>query len=113
MRTQQVIAHESGAADTVDPFAGSYFVEALTDELEAHAYEYFQKIDAIGGMVERRKRDIATGQHRRDVGHMHQRDPVPRGDERCAQRDQRIDVPGGRRRRTARAASPSLRRRPR
>src|SRR6266542_6912677 len=40
LRTQQVIAHESGAADTIDPFAGSYFVESLTDELEARAVEY-------------------------------------------------------------------------
>ena len=52
LRTQQVIAHETGVTNTVDPLGGSYFVEALTDELEAHAYEYFHKIDAMGGMVE-------------------------------------------------------------
>ncbi|HLA79339.1 MAG TPA: methylmalonyl-CoA mutase family protein [Vicinamibacteria bacterium] len=51
LRTQQVIAHESGVANTVDPLAGSYFVEKLTDELEADALEYFRKIDALGGMV--------------------------------------------------------------
>ncbi len=51
MRTQQIIAHESGVANTVDPLGGSYFVEALTNELEAEAYEYFRKIDEMGGMI--------------------------------------------------------------
>lgn len=51
LRTQQVIAHESGVPDTVDPLAGSYFVESLTDELEAKAYDYINKIDAMGGAV--------------------------------------------------------------
>jgi methylmalonyl-CoA mutase, N-terminal domain len=51
LRTQQVIAHEIGVTNTIDPLGGSYFVEALTDELEAQAYEYFHKIDAMGGMV--------------------------------------------------------------
>src|SRR5689334_17476788 len=52
LRTQQVIAHESGATDTVDPFAGSYFVEALTDEIEARAQELIDQIDELGGSVE-------------------------------------------------------------
>ncbi|MBL0049499.1 MAG: methylmalonyl-CoA mutase [Bacteroidetes bacterium] len=51
LRTQQIIAYESGAADTVDPLAGSYFVEALTDEVEAAAWDYIRKIDAMGGSV--------------------------------------------------------------
>ncbi|MCK6650175.1 MAG: methylmalonyl-CoA mutase family protein [Bacteroidia bacterium] len=51
LRTQQIIAYESGAADTVDPLAGSYFVEALTNEVEAAAWEYIKKIDAMGGSV--------------------------------------------------------------
>lgn len=51
LRTQQIIAFESGAADTVDPLAGSYFVEALTSEVEAAAWEYIRKIDAMGGSV--------------------------------------------------------------
>ncbi len=51
LRTQQVIAHESGVIDTPDPLAGSYFVESLTDELEARAWEYIEKIDAMGGAV--------------------------------------------------------------
>jgi methylmalonyl-CoA mutase N-terminal domain/subunit len=52
LRTQQVIAHESGAADTVDPLAGSYFIEALTDEIEARAQELIDKVDELGGSVE-------------------------------------------------------------
>jgi methylmalonyl-CoA mutase, N-terminal domain len=51
LRTQQVIAHESGATDTVDPFAGSYYVEALTDEIEARAGELIAKVDELGGSV--------------------------------------------------------------
>ncbi|MBI2270901.1 MAG: methylmalonyl-CoA mutase family protein [Bacteroidetes bacterium] len=51
LRTQQIIAYESGAADTVDPLAGSYFVEALTNEVEEQAWEYIRKIDAMGGSV--------------------------------------------------------------
>jgi methylmalonyl-CoA mutase, N-terminal domain len=51
LRTQQIIAHETGVANTIDPLGGSYFVEALTDELERQAYRYFQTIDELGGMV--------------------------------------------------------------
>jgi methylmalonyl-CoA mutase, N-terminal domain len=57
LRTQQVIAHETGVASTVDPLGGSYFVEALTDEMERAAYEYFNKIDELGGMVNAVKRN--------------------------------------------------------
>ncbi len=52
LRTQQVIAHESGVPNTVDPLGGSYFVETLTDDMERAAYEYFARIDELGGMVE-------------------------------------------------------------
>jgi len=51
LRTQQVLAHESGAADSVDPFAGSFFVEALTDEIEARAWELMGKVEQLGGSV--------------------------------------------------------------
>jgi methylmalonyl-CoA mutase N-terminal domain/subunit len=57
LRTQQVIAHETGVTSTVDPLGGSYFVEALTDEMEQRCYEYFGKIDELGGMVEAVKRN--------------------------------------------------------
>jgi methylmalonyl-CoA mutase N-terminal domain/subunit len=51
LRTQQILAHESGVADTVDPLAGSYAVEALTDEIERRAEEYINKIDSLGGAI--------------------------------------------------------------
>jgi len=56
LRTQQIIAHETGVANTIDPLGGSYFVEALTDRMEALAYEYFDRIEQLGGMVEAVKR---------------------------------------------------------
>ena len=51
LRTQQIIAHESGVASTIDPLGGSYFVETLTNEMEEAANKYFDQIDAIGGVV--------------------------------------------------------------
>jgi methylmalonyl-CoA mutase, N-terminal domain len=57
LRTQQVIAHETGVANTIDPLGGSYFVEAMTGRMEELAHEYFAKIDALGGMVEAVKRN--------------------------------------------------------
>jgi methylmalonyl-CoA mutase N-terminal domain/subunit len=51
LRTQQIIGHESGATDTVDPFAGSYFVESLTDDIERRAQELIDKVDGMGGSV--------------------------------------------------------------
>ena len=51
MRTQQVIAHETGIVNTADPLGGSFFLEALTKEMEEAAYRYFQRIDALGGVV--------------------------------------------------------------
>ncbi len=63
LRTQQVIAHESGVADTVDPLAGSYAIEQLTNELEARAVAYIEKIDAMGGML----RAIETGYVQREI----------------------------------------------
>jgi methylmalonyl-CoA mutase N-terminal domain/subunit len=51
LRTQQVLAYESGVAHTIDPLAGSYYVESLTDQLEAEAYELFAEVDELGGVV--------------------------------------------------------------
>jgi methylmalonyl-CoA mutase, N-terminal domain len=51
LRTQQVLAHESGVADTVDPFAGSYFIESLTDEIEQRSWELMKKVEDLGGSV--------------------------------------------------------------
>jgi methylmalonyl-CoA mutase, N-terminal domain len=63
LRTQQIIAEETGVANTIDPLAGSYFVESLTDRMEEIAYEYFAKIDELGGMVEA----IKTGFPQREI----------------------------------------------
>ncbi|MDD4355855.1 MAG: methylmalonyl-CoA mutase family protein [Smithellaceae bacterium] len=51
LRTQQILAEETGVANTIDPLAGSYFIESLTNEMEEKAWEYIEKIDAMGGMV--------------------------------------------------------------
>lgn len=51
LRTQQIIAHESGVANTVDPLGGSYYIESLTNEMEKEVYKYFRKIDELGGMA--------------------------------------------------------------
>jgi methylmalonyl-CoA mutase N-terminal domain/subunit len=74
LRTQQIIAFESGVTDTVDPLAGSYFVESLTDELEAAAQLYIDKIDAMGGSVKAIEQDYiqqeiakAAYQHQNDI----------------------------------------------
>jgi methylmalonyl-CoA mutase, N-terminal domain len=52
LRTQQILAHETGVTNTIDPLGGSWFVEALTDRMEEGAYDYFRRIDELGGMVE-------------------------------------------------------------
>ena len=51
LRTQQIIAEETGVADVIDPLGGSYYLEALTDEMERRAYEYFDKIESLGGVL--------------------------------------------------------------
>src|SRR5438128_12100170 len=51
LRTKQILAHESGVANTVDPLGGYHFLEALTDELEAEAYRYFDRISELGGVI--------------------------------------------------------------
>jgi methylmalonyl-CoA mutase N-terminal domain/subunit len=58
LRTQQIIAHETGVTDTIDPLGGSYYLEALTDQMEAAAYDYFRRIDELGGMVEAVKQNF-------------------------------------------------------
>ena len=63
LRTQQIVAHESGAADLVDPLGGSYALEALTDELEEKAIAYLTRIDSMGGMVQA----IASGYPQREI----------------------------------------------
>ena len=70
LRTQQIIAEETGVTDTVDPLAGSYYVEWLTNRIEEEAYRYFDKIESMGGILEAVKsgyiqREIATTSYRR------------------------------------------------
>jgi len=62
LRTQQIIAHESGVADTIDPLAGSYVIEHLTDEIEAQAMSYIQKIDEMGGALQAIERGYIQGE---------------------------------------------------
>ena len=87
LRTQQVIAHETGVAATADPLGGSYYVEALTDEMERRCYEYFAKIDELGGMVaggqvqlpparDRRRRVRAPARDRRGRARRGRRQPL-------------------------------------
>lgn len=64
LRTQQIIAHETGVADTIDPFGGSYHVEKLTHAIEERVYEYFRHLDDLGGMV----RAIELGYPQREIG---------------------------------------------
>ena len=105
LRTQQIIAHETGVTNTIDPLGGSYFVEALTDRMEEAAYEYFGKIEELGGMVEAVKqnfpqREIAEAswqyQEEVDAGAAagRGREPLPAG-RRGADRDP-ADRPGAR-----------------
>jgi methylmalonyl-CoA mutase N-terminal domain/subunit len=62
LRTQQLIAHEAGGTDTADPFGGSYFIEALTDELEAKAWELIERIDELGGAVSAVEQGFVQGE---------------------------------------------------
>ena len=65
LRTQQILAYETGLANTIDPLAGSYYVEALTDQLEEEAEELFRQIDEIGGVVP----GIEAGWFQREIAH--------------------------------------------
>ena len=67
LRTQQVIAHETGVVNTIDPLGGAYHVEELTNRIEAQAYEYFGRIEKLGGMVEAIKQNFPQRDSRRSV----------------------------------------------
>ena len=94
LRTQQIIAFESGAPNTPDPLGGSWFVEKLTDEMEAAAYDYFARIDELGGMVEAIRRQLPPARDRRRRLHLPARARRAQADRRRRQRLR----PGGRRR---------------
>ena len=93
LRTQQIIAHETGVTNTIDPLGGSYFVEALTDEMEAAAYDYFRRIDELGGMVEAVKQNFPQREIADATYELQQRDRPRR-----ARRGRRQPLHRGRRR---------------
>ena len=64
LRTQQILAHESGITNTADPLAGSYFLERLTLDMEKGCWEYFERLDAMGGMVMRSNRVFRSAKFR-------------------------------------------------
>jgi methylmalonyl-CoA mutase N-terminal domain/subunit len=97
LRTQQLLAHESGVANTIDPLAGSYFVESLTNRLEEKAYAYFEKIKNLGGIVNA----IETGFLQREIAEaafkyqksIENRDRVVVGVNEYVLDGQRVDIP--------------------
>ncbi len=86
LRTQQIVAFESGAPNTPDPLGGSYFVEKLTDEMEAAAYDYFARIDELGGMVEAIRTNFPAARDRRRRLHLPARARRAQADRRRRQR---------------------------
>ena len=105
LRTQQIIAYESGADRVVDPLAGSYYVEWLTDEMEKRALEHIRRIDEMGGML----RAVEEGYPQREIAR--ERVPVParhRGRPADRRGRERVQVRGaGRRSRSSRSTRPS------
>ena len=108
LRTQQILAAESGVANTVDPLAGSYVIEKLTDEIEAQAQEYLRKIEALGGMV----RAIESGYVQREIqqaAYEYQK-AIERGDRVVVGVNQYVEEtnPSGREKPQGRIAGPAL-----
>ncbi len=92
LRTQQVIAHETGVVNTIDPLGGSYFVEDLTNRLETEAYEYFDRIRALGGVVPGDQGELLPARDRRRLV------PLPvrgRGEAADHRRRQPVPAAGG------------------
>jgi methylmalonyl-CoA mutase N-terminal domain/subunit len=97
LRTQQIIAHETGVTNTVDPLAGSYFVEHLTTKMEQEAEEYFQKIDALGGVIPAIKqgffqREIASAarQYQHEI---EKKERIIVGVNAYAEPEEKLDIP--------------------
>ena len=65
LRTQQVIAHETGVVNTIDPLGGSYYLEQLTNELERQAYDYFERIEELGGVIPAIEQNFHAARDRR------------------------------------------------
>jgi methylmalonyl-CoA mutase N-terminal domain/subunit len=97
LRTQQIIAHETGVTNTVDPLAGSYFVEHLTTKMEQEAEEYFQKIDALGGVIPAIKqgffqREIASAA-RQYQSEIEKKERIIVGVNAYAEPEEKLDIP--------------------
>ena len=97
LRTQQVIAHESGVTNTIDPLGGSYYVEALTDLLERQAEAYFQRIEELGGMVKAieagfPQKEIADAAYRYQKA-IEEKRKIVVGVNRFSDPDERIEIP--------------------
>jgi methylmalonyl-CoA mutase N-terminal domain/subunit len=97
LRTQQIIAHETGVTNTIDPLAGSYFVEALTDKIEKDAESYFEKIDALGGVIPAIEagffqREIAEAAYRYQR-ELDRKEKIIVGVNEFEEEDERIEIP--------------------
>ena len=97
LRTQQVIAYETGVANTIDPLAGSYFVEAMTNRMEEKAEQYFEKIDALGGVIPAIEqgffqREIAEAAYRYQSEVDHKRKIIV-GVNEFVEEDEEIEIP--------------------
>ncbi len=97
LRTQQIIAYETGVANTIDPLAGSYFIEALTNKMEQEAEQYFEKIDALGGVIPAIEagffqRDIAEAAYRYQR-ELDAKDKIIVGVNEFVEEEEKIEIP--------------------
>lgn len=97
LRTQQIIAYETGVANTIDPLAGSYFIEALTDRMERGAEAYFEKIDALGGVIPAIEagffqREIAEAAYRYQQ-ELDRKEKIIVGVNEFVQEDEKLEIP--------------------
>lgn len=97
LRTQQILAHETGVSNTIDPLGGSYFIEALTTEMEKHAEEYFETIDALGGVIPAIEagffqREIADAAYRYQQ-ELDKKEKIIVGVNEFIDEDERIEIP--------------------
>jgi methylmalonyl-CoA mutase N-terminal domain/subunit len=97
LRTQQIIAHELGVTNTIDPLGGSYFIEALTDKMEKEAEAYFEKIDALGGVIPAIEagffqREIAEAAYRYQL-ELDNKEKIIVGVNDFVEEDEKVDIP--------------------
>jgi methylmalonyl-CoA mutase N-terminal domain/subunit len=97
LRTQQLLAHESGVTNTIDPLAGSYFVESLTDSLEAETYRYFERLEKLGGIIKAIERGFpqreiaqAAYQYQKNI---EKKQRIMIGINKYKMKDEKIEIP--------------------